>query len=696
MKPRDANYEKVATLALKEWAAKEHPGKKITVYGKQKWRVSEAEQPEIDAAVVIEGSIKLFIIVECKRRIAPVDVGVVRQLAYLRGALHAHVAMIISTAGFQSGARRMAEEHGIKLIEQQEDQTADHWKIVIPCGIVGWVAFEEKASATEFVMPELVSPLPGAQVVPPSVIRTTDVSGEAAAERIRTFGRSLGLRGSNAVPATALSRSSGGFVKPATASPAEGATVAKSVEAINQEEKLERERKLRLLADALDGLRGSPWFQWTPVGFDDLALPDRIPKIGQDAEFVKKLRSYFKTIADSIYEEDQAVVIVTLESIAGFEWFRIFRFKWWDAIHSLHSEFWKLEDAINEILLRLIEKFDDKPAISSQSIMRALNSYALALPDWEGGSNPLWRPLNRRRNRYPFSNFRSSFYFHTASDSRMQNVTRILGERAAMRDGNDSQIAIEILCFLCHPAIVPCLSLRLPTSSSEEATMIADVFRHIFFISTDSDHQSWRARAGEALGRCLIQNQELDADARKVCLKALAEGRFPTAKEWLMQATLTDSEIRDDAIYCLAELGEESALAELLCKVGKKIEPDYRALGAFGSQKYTNATSVLERNARSVKSRWSLETYLTTLRKLDSKEVKALEELLPLLSDSIEVESDLVSANLSNPLTKAGLITAVFTGIFAKLSKSTPSRRDLLTPWRLLWNSDESTKKESK
>lgn len=179
MKPRDARYEKVIERALRHWAENEFPGKKITVYGKRKWAISEREQPEIDAAVEIEGSIRVFVIAECKRWDGPVEVSVVREVAYLRSKLHAHLALIITTTGFQSGAKALAEDEGIKLIEAPEsDPSSDKWKIIIPTGIVAWASLERNASAAQSVLPavvtESVGPEPTSMIKAPTPLPPID------------------------------------------------------------------------------------------------------------------------------------------------------------------------------------------------------------------------------------------------------------------------------------------------------------------------------------------------------------------------------------------------------------------------------------------------------------------------------------------------------------------------------------------
>ncbi|MCC7385957.1 MAG: restriction endonuclease [Deltaproteobacteria bacterium] len=108
---------------------------------------------EIDVLVEFEilGGASMRMLVECKRHRRRVQRDVVLALKSKLDELSAHKGMLVSTAGFQSGAIDYAKEHGIALVEIASGRTAYLTKggpepTMIPgyidC-VVGWMLVAE-------------------------------------------------------------------------------------------------------------------------------------------------------------------------------------------------------------------------------------------------------------------------------------------------------------------------------------------------------------------------------------------------------------------------------------------------------------------------------------------------------------------------------------------------------------------------
>ncbi len=109
-------FEKYCYRILKQYAERENLNNFIIEHNKKINAYDGEYQIDIYAEFTAL-NMKIKILCECKKLDRPVERKVVAELAQKLQSCKLNKGVIISTSGFQSGAAKFAEEHGIALIQ---------------------------------------------------------------------------------------------------------------------------------------------------------------------------------------------------------------------------------------------------------------------------------------------------------------------------------------------------------------------------------------------------------------------------------------------------------------------------------------------------------------------------------------------------------------------------------------------------
>lgn len=132
-----AAYEETVLSIIRDEIARDCPGTQYTIRHDQSVPGESGHDHQIDITVEITCSgTRVLMLVECKcyseRRVTNEEVQV---LASRLGDTGAHKGLIVTTIGFQKGAKTIARSKGIALVVTGTDASTPGWDVIIPIAL---------------------------------------------------------------------------------------------------------------------------------------------------------------------------------------------------------------------------------------------------------------------------------------------------------------------------------------------------------------------------------------------------------------------------------------------------------------------------------------------------------------------------------------------------------------------------------
>lgn len=129
------DYERLVSSILEERIRKEYPNAVLKVFQNRKYKGQSGHEHQIDISVEMElVGCQVLIVGECKKyreRVGNEDILV---LAGRMQDIGAHKGILVTTSGFQEGAKRVAKAKGIALVLVHSDDPIS-WEVLMPAVI---------------------------------------------------------------------------------------------------------------------------------------------------------------------------------------------------------------------------------------------------------------------------------------------------------------------------------------------------------------------------------------------------------------------------------------------------------------------------------------------------------------------------------------------------------------------------------